>query len=148
NLGDYIKSKVLKSKFVIDPIESYIRDLGFVTKKGYMGSSSTTEMEIWDSLIYRPYDKNEYTRVMNFDLVGILQVGFPTPSLPLIVELPMKNLQNCMEKLRLVKGVEYKIIISDRIFTTDDITITTIDRFDDVIKKIIQTEMSLKGVCG
>jgi len=148
NLRDYIQSKAIEQKSAIDLIDAYIKDLGFFTKKGYMGSSSTTGMEIWDSLIHRPYNNNEYKREVSFDLVGILQVGFPTPLLPLIIELPMKNLQNCIEKLRFVKGVEYKIIISDRAFTTDNITITTMDRFDDDIKKIIQMEMSLKGVCG
>jgi hypothetical protein len=148
NLRDYIQSKTLEPKSAIDLIDAYIKDLGFVTQKSYRGSSSTTAMEIWDSLIYRPYDKDYYTRALNFDLVGILQVGFPNPLLPLIIELPMKDLQKCMEKLRLVKGIEHKIIISDREFATDDINITTIDRFDDDIRKIIQMEMRLKGICG
>lgn len=148
NLRDYIQSKALEPKHAIDSIDEYIKDLGFATKRGYMGSSSTTGMEIWDSLVNRPHDNNEYLREVNFDLVGILHVGFPTPLLPLIFELTMSNLQKSMEKLRLIKSVEHKIIISDRAFATDEIAITTIDRFDDEIKKIIQMEMSIKGVCG
>jgi len=147
NLRDYIQSGALEPEYAIDSIDEYIKDLGFVTKKNYMGSSSTTGMEIWDSLINRPYNNN-YAREVNFDLVGILQVGFPTPSLPLIIEPNTSNLQKSMKKLRSTKSIEHKIIISDRAFLTDDITITTIDRYDDEIKKIIQMEMSIKGVCG
>jgi hypothetical protein len=147
NLRNHIQSRSLEPEYAIDSINEYIKDLGFVTKKNYKGSSSTTRMEIWDSLINRPYNNN-YAREVNFDLVGILHVGFPTPSLPLIIELNMNNLQKSMEKLRFVEGVEHKIIVSDRAFLIDATTITTVDRFDDEIKRIIQMEMSIKGICG
>lgn len=148
NLRKYIQSTTLEPKHAIDSIDEYTKDLGFVTRKDYMGSSSTTGMEVWDSLINRPHDNEEYSRIVNFDLVGILHVGFPTPSLPLIIELSMNDLQKSIEKLRSIRSIEHKIIVSDRAIVADDISITTIDRFNDEIKRMIQMEMSLKGFCG
>jgi len=147
NFKDYLRSTEQKPRSTIDFIDTYVKDLGFVTKKDYKGSYSTTRMEIWDSLVNRPNNK-EYSKEVNFDLVGILHTGSPNPSLTFIIELSINDLEKYIEKLKLLKSVDYKLIISDRTFVTDHIIVTTIDEFNDKMEKIIQMEIGLKGVCG
>lgn len=151
-----ISSKKLKSdavypkepRAIIDIIDEYLKELRFAAQKGYMGSSSTTGMEIWDSIVYRSSARSGYIRAIKFDIVGVLHVGFPAPLCPIIVDVPMGDLQKQIENLRLVKNVEHKVIISEEEFTADGIVVKTIDKFEDYIKKMIKKEKNIKGICG
>ncbi|MCP8311008.1 MAG: DUF2175 family protein [Candidatus Methylarchaceae archaeon HK01M] len=151
-----ISSKKLKNdvvypkepRAIVDIVDEYLKELEFATQKDYMGSSSTTGMDIWDSIVYRPSARIGFKRTIKFDIVGVLHVGFPAPLCPIIIDVLTGDLHKQIANLRLVKNVEHKIVISEEEFTADGIMVKTIDKFEDYFEKLIKKERYIKGICG
>ena len=137
-----------KPKCIIDIIDMYLKELGFVTQKGCIGlSSSTTNMDIWDFLVYRP-KRGEYIKALMFDIIGLLHVGYPEPVCPVIINIHEDDIQNQIDNLMLIKNVEHKIIISEKEFTADGVVVKTVNKFGDYLERIIRMEKDIKGICG